>query len=187
MTMSLKRRALLLAGGALAGTGAAGELWVRAGNDGAVLTIDAALQKIDALAKSAVASTGKWNPHQIFAHCAQSIEYSITGYPAPKPKLFQDTLGASVFAMFAAKGKMVHGLAEQIDGAPAIDAKPDFLEGLTRLRHAFLNFRHFAGTLAPHFAYGPLSKQQYEVAHVMHFYNHLDEIDAAEKKAAPAA
>lgn len=32
-------------------------------------------------------------------------------------------------------------------------------------------------SLAPHFAYGPLTKQQYEMAHVMHFNNHLKEID----------
>ncbi|HYD61179.1 MAG TPA: DUF1569 domain-containing protein [Noviherbaspirillum sp.] len=172
------RRTLLIAGGIVAGAGTAGLLWVRAGNDGAILTVDAALQKIDALAKGTVTSTGKWNPHQVFTHCAQSIEYSMSGYPAPKPKLFQDTAGAAAFALFSAKGKMRHGLAEQIDGAPALEAKTDTAEALARLRQAFLAFRQFGGAFAPHFAYGPLDKQQYEQAHVMHFYNHLDEIKA---------
>jgi hypothetical protein len=166
----------MIAGGIAAGAGAAGALWVRAGNDGAVLTIDAALERIDALAKGSTASMGRWNPHQIFTHCAQSIEYSMSGYPAPKPKLFQDTVGTVAFALFSAKGKMKHGLAEQIDGAPALEAKPDAGEALARLRQAFLNFRQFNGTLAPHFAYGALDKRQYEQAHVMHFYNHLEEI-----------
>ena len=179
MAASATRRTLLIAGGVVAGAGAAGLLWIRAGNEGAVLTLDAALQKIDALAKGSVTSTGKWNPHQIFTHCAQSIEYSMAGYPAPKPKLFQDTAGAAAFALFSAKGKMKHGLSEQIDGAPVLEAKADTGAALTRLRQAFLNFRQFDGALAPHFAYGPLDKQQYEQAHVMHFYNHLDEIKAS--------
>ena len=178
MAASIKRRAFLVAGGVLAGASAAGLLWVRAGNDGAVLTIDAALQKIDALAIGEVSSNGIWNPHQIFTHCAQSIEYSMSGYPALKPKLFQDTAGAAAFAIFFAKGRMKHGLAEQIDGAPALESKPGFEESLSRLRQAFLNFRQFNGTPAPHFAYGALSKAEYEAAHVMHFYNHLDEIKA---------
>lgn len=178
MAASATRRTLLIAGGVVAATGAAGLLWMRTGNDGAVLTIDVALQKIDALAKGPVASTGKWNPHQIFTHCAQSIEYSMAGYPAPKSKLFQDTAGAAAFALFSAKGKMRHGLAEQIDGAPVLEPKVDTSEALARLRQAFLNFRQFNGALAPHFAYGPLDKQQFEQAHVMHFFNHLDEIKA---------
>jgi hypothetical protein len=178
MAASATRRTLLIAGTAAAGAGAAGLLWVRAGNDGAILTVDAALQKVDALAKGGVSSTGKWNPHQIFTHCAQSIEYSMTGYPSPKPKLFQDTAGAAAFALFSAKGRMKHGLAEQIDGAPVLEAKTGTGEALSRLRQAFLAFRQFNGALAPHFAYGPLKKQQYEQAHVMHFYNHLDEIKA---------
>jgi len=178
MAASATRRALLIAGGVAAGTGAAGLLWVRAGNGGAVLTVDAALQKIDTMTKRTMASTGKWNPYQVFTHCAQSIEFSMTGYPSPKPKLFQDTAGAAAFALFSAKGRMKHALAEQIDGAPMPEAKPGTREALARLRQAFERFRAFDGALAPHFAYGPLDKRQYEQAHVMHFYNHLDEIKA---------
>lgn len=178
MAASAKRRILIIAGGMVAGAGAAGLLWVRAGNGGVPLTVDAALQKIDALEKGAVTSSGKWNPHQIFTHCAQSIEYSMSAYPAPKPKLFQDTLGTAAFAVFSSKGKMMHGLAEQIDGAPALEARSESDEALARLRQAFLGFRQFNGALAPHFAYGALGKQEYEMAHVMHFYNHLDEIKA---------
>lgn len=166
----------MIAGGIAAGAGVAGLLWVRAGNEGAVLTVEAALRKIDMLEKGAVAGTGKWNPYQIFTHCAQSIEYSMTTYPSPKSRLFQDTAGAAAFALFSAKGKMKHGLAEQIDGAPVLEARPDTGDALARLRQAFQDFRRFSGSLAPHFAYGPLDRQQYEQAHVMHFYNHLDEI-----------
>jgi len=175
MAVNGKRRALMIAGG-VAAAGAAGLLLARAGNTGAALTVDTALARIDALAKGAIASSGTWNPHQIFTHCAQSIEYSMSGYPAPKPKLFQDTVGAAAFAVFSTAGKMRHGLAEQIDGAPALEARTDAVEALGRLREAFLEFQRFDGPLAPHFAYGPLEKRQYEAAHVMHFYNHLDEI-----------
>ena len=182
MIRSAKRRNVILAGGLATATAAAGMLWVRAGNGGVPLTIDAALRKIDALTdalgKGKLASSGIWNPHQVFTHCAQSIEYSMSGYPAAKPKLFQDTIGAAAFSVFAAKGKMTHGLAEQIDGAPALEAKQDAGSALARLQQAFRAFRDHGGPLALHFAYGPLSKQQYEMAHVMHFYNHLDEISA---------
>lgn len=182
MIRSAKRRNVIVAGGLATATAAAGMLWIRAGNGGVPLTVGAALQKIDALAdavaKGRFASSGTWNPHQIFTHCAQSIEYSMSGYPAAKPKLFQDTVGAAAFSVFAAKGKMTHGLAEQIDGAPVLEAKPDAGSALVRLQQAFRAFRDHSGQFAPHFAYGPLSKQQYEMAHVMHFYNHLDEISA---------
>lgn len=172
----MKRRALLIAGGVAAGAGVAGLLWVRAGNGGADTRIDAALRKIDLLAAGTVSGTGKWAPGQVFAHCAQSIEFSMTGYPAPKPKLFQQTVGSAAFALFSAKGKMAHGLAEPIDGAPPIDASLPVQQGLERLRLAFTSFRDYKGALMPHFAYGPLTRDEYALAHVMHFYNHLDEI-----------
>lgn len=170
--------AAAVSGGALLAIGGAGLTWVRAGNGGRTLSVEAALQKIDALAKTEVVSTGKWIPHQIFAHCAQTIEYSMSGYPASTPKLFQDTAGAAAFALFSSKGWMMHPLDEPIDGAPQLDPNATTDVGLTRLRQAFINFRYFRGELAPHFAYGLLSRQEYELAHVMHFWNHLDEIKA---------
>lgn len=173
VTLSLFGAGMLLAG---AGGGLA---WLRSGPGARVLTVEAALQKIDALGTLELGSTGAWNPHQIFSHCAQTIEYSMAGYPAPKSKLFMDTAGKFAFAIFSSQKKMKHGLSEPVAGAPALaeaEAEADAVQGLARLRQAFLDFQQFDGVLAPHFAYGTLSKDEYALAHVLHFSNHLEQI-----------
>ena len=48
---------------------------------------------------------------------------------------------------------------------------------LAPLRRAVQAFAHHAGPLHPHFAYGALSKVQYEQAHAMHLANHLSAFD----------
>ena len=47
---------------------------------------------------------------------------------------------------------------------------------LNRLKKSLIDFDSYQGKLAPHFAYGELTKDEYEAAHVMHLYNHLQEI-----------
>jgi hypothetical protein len=162
---------------ALALTG--GTVYLRSSTPAQILTVDAALRKIDALADRRVSSSGTWNPHQIFSHCAQSIEYSMSGYPEPKSRLFMDTAGTLAFSVFSARKKMMHNLGEPIAGAPVLHADADSAAGLARLRQAFLAFQQFNGTLAPHFAYGALSKDEYALAHALHFSNHLEQITIA--------
>jgi hypothetical protein len=179
----MKRRQFLHAAGlgaiALGAGAAAGSAWLGSGPAPQVLTIDAALRHIDTLSKGTISTSGRWNAFQVFSHCAQTVEFSMVGYPAPKSALFQDTAGKLAFAAFSAKQKMKHGLAEPIAGAPVLAAVGDPREALERLRKAFTAFQQFEGTLAPHFAYGALSKAEYELAHTLHFSNHLEEIQAA--------
>ena len=119
-----------------------------------------------------------WNWQQTLEHCAQSIEYSLQGFPQPKSALFQSVLGAPAFQVFAWRGRMSHNLAEPIPGAPALDAlAPDATAALARLREAVQAFTAHAGPLQPHFAYGALDKAQYEQAHAMHLANHLSAFD----------
>ena len=119
-----------------------------------------------------------WSWSQTLEHCAQSIEFSLQGFPAPKSALFQNTLGAAAFNVFALRGRMSHNLAEPIPGAPALDAStPDASAALARLRKAVQDFAAHAGPLQPHFAYGALSRAQYEQAHAMHLANHLSAFD----------
>jgi hypothetical protein len=68
---------------------------------------------------------------------------------------------------------MSHGLAEPIPGAPAIAADADPAQALARLHRAIADFHGWTGALQPHFAYGPLDRAQYELAHAMHLANHL--------------
>lgn len=157
--------------------GAAGGIaWLGSGPAPKVLTIDAALQYIEQLSKGSVASSGRWNAFQVFSHCAQTVEFSMLGYPAPKSALFQSTAGKLAFAVFSSKQKMKHSLSEPIAGAPVLQAAGDPKQALARLHKALSDFQHFEGTLAPHFAYGALSKADYALAHVLHFSNHLEEI-----------
>ena len=174
---ALLRRAALVVGAGVAAGG--GYLAYRA--DGrrplAFAALGEALQEVERLAAAGVRAlepATAWNWSQTLVHCAQSIEYSLSGFPAPRSTLFQNTLGAAAFHVFALRGRMNHDLAEPIPGAPALDASvPDASSALARLRQAVNGFTTHTGPLHPHFAYGPLSKGQYEQAHAMHLANHL--------------
>lgn len=124
-------------------------------------------------------SRGVWRPAQIFNHLAQSIEYSLTGYPQAKSALFQHTVGAAAYTAFAAAGSMTHDLAEPIPGAPALADTTDANAAIERLLSAWQAFEQHPAALAPHFAYGNLDKRQYRAAHLMHIRNHLQEIHIA--------
>ena len=120
-----------------------------------------------------------WSWAQTLGHCAQSIEFSLQGFPAHKSALFQNTLGSAALAVFAWRGRMSHNLAEPIPGAPALDANASAEGALARLRQAVQDFGAHTGPLQPHFAYGALSRAQYEQAHAMHLANHLSAFDLA--------
>ena len=120
-----------------------------------------------------------WTWAQTLVHCAQSIEYSLQGFPLPKSALFQNTLGAAAFKVFTLRGRMSHNLAEPIPGAPALDANASAEGALARLRQAVQDFGAHTGPLQPHFAYGALSRAQYEQAHAMHLANHLSAFNLA--------
>ncbi|MFT4242825.1 MAG: DUF1569 domain-containing protein [Acidovorax sp.] len=171
--------------GALGGVVAAGAaFWlVQPGHDRklAFATLAEAMREVDRLSAAPVQPLDPataWNWQQTLEHCAQSIEYSLQGFPQPKSALFQRTLGAAAFSVFAWRGRMRHDLAEPIPGAPALDAlAPDAATALPRLRAAAQAFTAHAGPLKPHFAYGALDKAQYEQAHAMHLAEHLSAFD----------
>ena len=144
-------------------------------------TLADAMREVERLAGDAVqplAPATAWNWSQTLEHCAQSIEFSLQGFPALKSTLFQNTLGAAAFNVFALRGRMNHNLAEPIPGAPALDASaPDPSVALARLRKAVQDFATHTALLHPHFAYGALNKSQYEQAHAMHLANHLSAFD----------
>ncbi|MES2942997.1 MAG: DUF1569 domain-containing protein [Pseudomonadota bacterium] len=117
------------------------------------------------------AATFSWA--QTLVHCAQSIEFSMNGFPQPKSQLFQRTAGSAAFAVFSWRGRMAHDLAEPIPGAPVLDAKLEPALALERLRAAITGFQRWSAPLQPHFAYGALDKKEYELAHAMHLANHL--------------
>lgn len=167
----IKRTLLLGSVGLVGGTAA----WLMNGYDVNKLTIEQATRDLQSLYLLPMRTTGGWNLSEIFNHLAQSIEYSMTGYPEHKSDSFKSTLGQTAFSVFAYRGQMSHDLAEPIPGAPVLDGG-DKLRAFSRLLTALNDFENFKGPLQPHFAYGELSHAEYTLAHVMHINNHLEEL-----------
>jgi hypothetical protein len=117
--------------------------------------------------------TSVWSLAQTLAHCAQSIEYSVTGFPEPRSTLFQRTVGSAAFHVFDLRGRMSHDLAEPIPGAPALDPLQSVQSALTRLSEAVDSFHRAGDKLRPHFAFGEMSASQYDRAHALHLANHF--------------
>jgi len=157
-----------------------GALWLSDEEDKSRLTINSVLATINTLEKQPLTTTGMWSLNQVLDHCAQSVEYSMSGFPEHKSDAFKSTIGKLAFSAFSSKGKMLHALDEAIPGAPLIQVlEIDILgkeQAFIRLRQSLIAFQQYQGDFAPHFAYGMLSKANYELAHAMHFFNHLDEI-----------
>ncbi len=139
------------------------------------LTIASALETIEKLENQSLKTVGKWTPYQVFIHCAQSVEYSMSGYPEEQPEIFQNTIGKLIFSIFSFVGRMIHPLDEPIPGAPILQDRNDIQSALERLKKAYIDFEQYTKPLAPHFTYGALTKAEYTLAHVMHLNNHLDE------------
>lgn len=118
-----------------------------------------------------------WSWSKTLLHCAQSIEYSMTGYPEARSALFQHTAGAVAFSYFKSRGRMSHNLLEAIPGAATLDANAASTVAVAALRKAIDTFTQHSGPLHPHFAYGKLSKAEYEQAHAMHIANHMSVFD----------
>ncbi len=136
-------------------------------------TLAQARAAIEGLAKG-WRHTGAFTLAQMLEHAAQSVEFSLRGFPQAKSALFQRTLGAAAWAVFDARGAMTHGLDEPIPGAPALTLALD--EAIARVLQALSDFEAHEGKLAPHFAYGALDKAQYTRAHLMHLANHWNEV-----------
>jgi hypothetical protein len=108
------------------------------------------------------------------AHCAQSIECSIDGYPRRAAWPVRAIIGPLVLRKFLKQGFMRHDTTAPVPGVPAPPSGLSAFEGVAKLEAAIVRFAQHSGPLAPHFAYGPVSKTAYEAVHVMHAANHLD-------------
>ncbi|WP_339526486.1 DUF1569 domain-containing protein [Pseudomonas sp. EA_35y_Pfl2_R111] len=175
------QRRTLLKGAALGGVAALGAgFWALPSGDApAAVSLDAVGRLLAGLVDQPLLSLKGWSPAEVFNHCAQSIEYSISGYPELKPGWFRSSVGPLAFSVFAARGAMRHPLNEAIPGAAALNSPASQAQALHRLQQAFADFAAYQGELQPHFAYGALSHADYAQAHVLHLYNHLSLIRPA--------
>ena len=110
---------------------------------------------------------------QALAHCAQSIEYSMTGYPKLRSRLFRATIGPLVKRRFLRAGRMSHDRAAPVPGAPQLAAELALDDARARLRAAIAAFRAHTGALAPHLAYGACTRDDYTTLHALHVEDHL--------------
>lgn len=180
----MKRRTFFKLAGAsgvtLAAVGAGAALWLsgHAAPVSGFATIADARRWVQAIGSGQAIATAGWPVAQVFEHCAQSIEFSLHGFPQAKSATFQATAGALGFAAFSRVGRMQHDLEEPIPRAAALVAT-DLAAASQRLDAAFAAFEAHAGPLAPHFAYGALDKAQYTRAHLMHLANHAERVRQA--------
>lgn len=145
-----------------------------------ITTLGAALQEMRRLGQApALHSATAWSWARTLEHLAQSIEYSMTGYPTPNSALFQRVVGPSALAFFSWRGQMRHDLTAPIPGSPAIADHTPLDQATLRLLTACQQFMQWQAPLQPHFAYGPLTHAAYEQAHALHLANHFAAFRAA--------
>jgi len=172
---TLRRIGLVIGVGALAAPAVVSALHPAALASDRFASIDAALKTLEQLRSAAPRMTGAWDLPHVLHHAAQSIEYSIGGFPQPKPAWFRASVGTYAFALFNARGQMTHSLSEPIPGAPDIAQGQPLGAAIDHAVAALQAFDRHDGVLAPHFAYGALGKADYTRAHLMHLANHWTE------------
>lgn len=131
----------------------------------------AALAALERLGPDWVNGTD-WDLARVLHHLAQSIEYSMQGFPQLNSAAFRATVGPTALAYFNWRGRMQHGLTEPIPGAPPLANGQPVASAVQRLRTAMQAFDAHTGALHPHFAYGPLDKPAYRRAHLLHLADH---------------
>ncbi len=64
----------------------------------AALSIEAAQALLLQPSQQPLVSHAGWSPAEVFNHCAQSIDFSLDGYPQLKPAWFRSSVGPAAFA-----------------------------------------------------------------------------------------
>lgn len=141
-------------------------------------SLDSALKELEKLreAPRVLLSPG-WDLSHILDHCTRSIEHSMLGFPEQKNVIFQKLIGSTAFHLFDARGYMSHDLSEEIPGDVFEPPPPPLDEAIEKLQKTIGAFLAYQGEMSPHFAYGALSKSQYERANAMHIANHFDAME----------
>jgi hypothetical protein len=168
----------MFAGGAVVGAVVIGTGAFIASGSMRFRTLDDARRAVAPLAEHPLRTTGAWSLAQVLNHAAQSVEYSLDGFPEAKPALFQATVGHLAFALFDVRGAMHHALDQPIPGAPVLAVDAPLPAAVQRLL-TFDRFEQHSGALQAHFAYGTLDKAAYARAHLMHLANHWAEFTPA--------
>jgi hypothetical protein len=118
-------------------------------------------------------ATQGWTLAQAIAHCAHSVECSMTAYPKLRSGLFRATIGPLVKRKFLRAGRMSHDVGASIPGAEPIVRTVTLDQAADRAIAAIRAFAAHDGSLAPHLAYGQCTKDEYAQLHLLHVQDHL--------------
>ena len=139
-------------------------------------SLDDALAELDLIEQNPpVEMQQEWTLYKVLVHLAQSCEYSMTGYPEQYSPLVQ-SIGKLMFNNYKAAGFMSHNLTDPVPGAPDIPDTGDLPSAFQRLRNAISDFQNFTSATFPHFAYGDLSYDDWELAHAFHMADHFSSL-----------
>lgn len=139
---------------------------------------DNVLDELEKLRRSpSISLSPGWDLPQILDHCTRSIAFAMSGFPDMKHPLFRALIGKTAFHVFDLRGCMHYDLGEEIPGSPAPEETLSFEHTLEQLHQMIWLFGHFDGEPMPHFAYGSLTKKQYERANAMHIGNHFSALE----------
>ena len=129
--------------------------------------------RLDRPERELLAPGGPWNLSQTLQHCAQTVRYSVVGYPRLKPALFRATAGALAKRLFLRRGAMRHPLGAEIDGAPPLVSDRPVAEAVADFEDAVALFSAHTADHAPHPAYGRCTHEEFERLHALHLAEHL--------------
>ena len=168
----MKRRAIIgwvVGGSAVAVTGAL--FAVSRPRTHPHLALQTAIDRIRALDPANADCEGPWPVARTLHHLAQSIEFSMVGYPELRSAMFRRTVGRTAYNVFQSRGSMGHDTAAIIPGETIEQGDP--AEAKERLVQSLVDFQNLDTAPKPHFAYGELSHAEYAKAHVMHLHDHI--------------
>ncbi|MFI7499223.1 DUF1569 domain-containing protein [Streptomyces sp. NPDC049687] len=136
-------------------------------------------ERLDRAEGDLLAPGSSWNLSQTLQHCAQTVRYSVTGYPRLKPALFRASAGTAAKHVFLRRGATKHALDAELDGAPPLDPQLPAAEGAARLADAVALFSAHTGPHALHPAYGRCTHAEFERLHAMHLAEHVPGLTGA--------
>lgn len=140
-------------------------------------TIDEVLNELDLMEENldTLVMDQPYTLYKALTHMAQSMEYSMTGYPKLDSPLAQ-SIKKIGFNIFKSQGYMSHDLGAPVPDAPEIPDEGPIEDAFLRLRNACSDFQNYTGALHPHFSYGTLSYEDWELAHSFHCANHFSNL-----------
>jgi hypothetical protein len=142
-------------------------------------------QEVERLRRDGYARAGNWGLAQVCEHLALALEATMAGFPRPFPWWVRRLVGPGLRAWVLGTGRLPAGLPVPAGVAPP--AAPEEGAAVRHLREALERFARFDGPLAPHPAFGRLSRRQWERLNLIHCAHHLSFLLPREKGTGPAA